>query len=317
MLPILPAIVASLLFLKRKGQPNEKENNKVEDEDQNENDTCFRTFWSHLPVFQLWTHQDKLRQVAEFENNISKCQEEINELKKEDPTEKKEIEIKERCILNYQTDINGIKTDLQRFKILTAVLESAPQFILQMSILVKRTYANEKLEWNDALFWLQTISSVASVFLTFTGLTCEMPVVVNEKDRPPFRSLSYNYIKVLPLVVLGASPRLLTMVAFFSFVTIEDWYFYLPFVIVYGGFLVASSMAIKYWMKNYYPIIKTNSSISNLIDLGLITSIICPSVIGVFDSGFLFETSLTTTMIHSLALGSLSIFGFFCFDCIF
>ena len=68
-------------------------------------------------------------------------------------------------------------------------------------------------------------------------------------------------------------------------------------------------MIIKYWMKKKYPIIERNSSVSTLIDLGLITSIICPSVIGVFDSGFLIVTSVTTTTIHSLALGGLCLFG--------
>ena len=307
-LPCLPAIVASLLFLKRKGQQNEK-GDENENKEEVKNETCFRTFWSHLPILQLWTHQKKLKQVAELQSYISYGQEQINKLKKE--VEIEESKRYEKDILTSQTEINAIKTDLQRFKILTAVLESAPQFILQCSILVKRIYANQDLEWNDPIFWLQTSSSIASVFLTFTGLTCEMPIVVYETERPPFRDLSYNYTKVLPLVILGASPRLLTLVAFFSFVTIEDWYFYIPYGIVYGGLLVASSMAVKYWMKKEYPIIETNSTISNLIDLGLITSIICPSVIGVFDSGFLFETSLITTMIHSLALASLSLFGFF------
>ena len=43
----------------------------------------------------------------------------------------------------------------------------------------------------------------------------------------------------------------------------------------------------KYWMKNQYPIIEKYPSISTVIDLGLITSVICPCVIGVFNSNFL------------------------------
>ena len=70
-------------------------------------------------------------------------------------------------------------------------------------------------------------------------------------------------------------------------------------------------MAVKYWMKKKYVIINNNYSVSTLIDMGLITSIICPSVIGVFDSGFLFATSLTTTTIHALALGGLCFFGMY------
>ena len=147
-----------------------------------------------------------LKQVAALQNSISFYQERINDSKKEAETE--ETKEDEMEILECQTKINAIKTDLQRFKILTAVLESAPQFILQCSILVKRIYANQDLEWNDPIFWLQTSSSIASVFLTFTGLTCEMPIVVYETERPPFRDLSYNYTKVLPLVIVGACSSL-------------------------------------------------------------------------------------------------------------
>ena len=298
-LPFLPAIAATLIFWKRGCQPKDE--------------TCFNKFWSHLPGIRNWTHIKKLRQGAKLQHEISRCQKRINNLKKEVDTEetKREIELIKRRITKKQNEINGIKTGLQRFKIFAAVFESLPQFTLQCSILVKKIYANEVIDWNDRIFWMQTSSSIFSVFLMFTGLVCVMPILVHETERPPIRNLSYTYTKVLPLVIFGATPQLLTLVAFWSVVTFEDWLFYIPYVIVYGGLFGISSMIIKYWMKKKYPIIERNSSVSTLIDLGLITSIICPSVIGVFDSGFLIVTSVTTTTIHSLALGGLCLFGWF------
>ena len=71
-LPFLPAVAATMMFLKRRGQ---------------EDETCFKKFWKHLPVFQIYTHQKMLREVAELQNCISEYQEEINELKKEVQTE--------------------------------------------------------------------------------------------------------------------------------------------------------------------------------------------------------------------------------------
>ena len=174
---------------------------------------------------------------------------------------------------------------------------------------MKRIYAEEDIDWSDPIFWLQTSSSIVSVYLTFTGLVCEMPMLVYETERPPIRSLSYTYTKVLPLVVLGATPQLLTLIGLGSFVTFEDILFYIPYGLVYGGMLGAGNIAIKCWMKKTYPVIAEKSSVSTLIDLGLITAVICPTVIGVFDSGFLIITSLTTTTIHSLALGALCLFG--------
>ena len=297
MLPFLPATAATLIFWKRGGEQKDE--------------TCFKKFWSHLPGFQIWTHLEKLRQGAKLRNEISKWQKRINKLKKEVETEEamKEIEWIKRRIIKSQNEINRIKTDLQRFKIFAAVFESLPQFTLQCSILMKRIYANEVIEWGDPIFWLQTSSSIFSVFLMFTGLVCVMPILVHETERPPIRNLRYTYTKVLPLVVFAATPQLITLVAFWSFVTFEDWLFYIPYVIVYAGLFGASSMVIKYWMKKKYPIIQRNPSVSTLIDLGLMTSIICPSVIGVFDSVFLIVTSVTTTTIHSLALGGLCIFA--------
>ena len=230
----------------------------------------------------------------------------------------------EEAIRSCQTEItqnlhriDETKTELQRFKLLAAIFESLPQFVLQWSIRMKQIYANEEIDWYDPLFWFLTLSSIASVFITFTGLTCEMPVVVHEKEMPPFRSLGYTYGKVLPLVVLCATPRLMTMIGLWSFVTFEDVIFYIPFVIVYFGLFVANCVILKCWLKKKYPVLKIDPSVSNLIDLGLVTSFVCPSVIGILDSGFLLITSLTSTVIHALALGSLCLFGMYLPDWVF
>ena len=284
---------------------------KQQEEDEEEGDTCLKKFFKHLPGVQIWTHQKMLREVAKLQNDISRWQEEINQLKKEVQTEetKKDIEEYEKEILKAENKINAIKTELQRFRIYAAVFESLPQFILQCSILVKRIYANEVIDLKDPIFWMQTLSSIVSVFLTFTGLVCAMPVLVYKTERPPIRSLAYNYTKVLPLVVLGATPQLLTLVGLGSFLTFEDIVFYIPYGIVLCALFAGSSIVIKCWIKKTYPIIAEKSSVSTLIDLGLITAVICPSIIGVFDSGFLLMTSLTTTTIHSLVLGALYLFG--------
>ena len=297
-LPFIPATAASLVYLKRKDQ-------------QEEGDTCLVKFFKHLPGVQIWTHQKMLRKEAELQNKISDLQESINQLKKQVQTviTKIYIEGREKAILKDENEINGIKTELQRFKIFAAVFESLPQFILQCSILVKRIYADEDIELNDPIFWMQTSSSIVSVFLTFTGLVCEMPVLVYKTERPPIRNLAYNYTKVLPLVVLGATPQLLTLVGLGSFLTFEDMLFYIPYGLVYLGLLAGGSLTIKCWMKKKYPVIAEKSSISTLIDLGLVTAVICPSIIGVFDSGFLLMTSVATTTIHSAALGALCLFG--------
>ena len=300
-IPFFPSVFATLLHLKERVQHIQQGHK-----------TCFGTFWRHLPGLQFWTHQDQLRKMANLQFDICEWQQGINELINQGDSENTQQRIKELegWIARNQKDYYATRTQLQKFKIFAAVFESAPQFILQCSVIMKKVYAcPEHADWYDCIFWLQTTSSIASIFVTFTGVTCEMPMMVGETLRPPLRSFGFQYFKVLPLVAVNATPRLLVMVTIGSFATLEDWSFYLPFGAVYMGYFIVSNLIIKYWMLNRYPVL--NYRYRKLIDLGLFTSMICPSVIGVFNSGFLFITSVSTTMIHSLALGSLYAIGLY------
>ena len=297
-IPLLPSVFATLLHLKENFQQSHQDRK-----------TCFGTFWRHLPGLQLWTHQGQLRKMAALQFDICEWQQGINELLNESDTENNKQRIKELegWIARNQKDYYATRTQLQKFKIFAAVFECAPQFILQCSVILKKMYACPKhADWRDPIFWLQILSSIGSIFVTFTGVTCEMPMMVGETLRPPLRSFGFQYFKVLPLVAVNATPRLLVLVTIGSFATLEDWSFYLPFGALYLGYFIASNMIIKYWMLSRYPVLKKSHK---LIDLGLFTSMICPSVIGVFNSGFLLITSVTSTLIHSLALGSLYVIG--------
>ena len=248
--------------------------------------------------------------MANLQLDIAQWQRCINELVKEGETEQNKQRIKELTgwILRAQKDYYATRSQLQRFKIFAAVFESAPQFILQWSIFLHKVHAGAILDWTDPIFWLQTISSIGSVMVSFAGMTCELPMLVYETQRSPIRSFSFQYFKVLPLVALNVTPRLLVMVSIGSFVSLEDWPFYLPFTAIYLGFCMANHITTKNWMMKQHPILRNSH---RLIDLGLFTSIICPSVIGVFNSGFFLATSLSTTLIHSIALGSLYTIGFY------
>ena len=301
-IPFLPACVATLLHWKESNQQSQNVVERIV--------SCTKKFWGHLPGIQFWTHQAHLRKMTSLQLDILQWQQGINTLIKEGETENNIQRIKELrgWILRAQKDYLAIKTQLQRFKIFAGLFESAPQFILQWSILLHKIYTGELPDWTDPIFWLQTMVSIGSVFVTFTGLTCEMPMLIYETQRPPIRSFSFQYFKVLPLVALNVTPRLFAMIAIGSFFSVEDWVFYLNFGIIYIGLFAISQMIIKYWMMKRYPALKDGPKI---IDLGLITSIICPSVIGVFNSAFFFITSLSTTLIHSTALGSLCLIGMY------
>ena len=199
------------------------------------------------------------------------------------------------------------KTELQLFKIFAGMLESAPQVVLQAGILLKSLYVNGKLEI-DALLVVQLTTSLISVIMTVTSLVTELPVVVHETERPPFRTLFYTYVKILPTVAVSVTPRILGMIAICSFVTLEDWKFYLAF-----GFCYAGSYLFFTWITNHFVTksLSFNASMKSkpLRRLSMVTSIISPCVIGVFNSAHYLMSSIGTSILLSIGLGSLCLIG--------
>ena len=96
------------------------------------------------------------------------------------------------------------------------MLESAPQFILQFSIVFKQLYNGDDLfQGNEyisknlmfATFLFQTSTSVISVYMTVSGLLSEMPVYVHTTERPPNnRSFTFTDGKMLPMAVFSVTP---------------------------------------------------------------------------------------------------------------
>ena len=125
-----------------------------------------------------------------------------------------------------QRDTEAIKTEFQSFKIYAGMLESAPQVILQFSILLKKLYYEDFLDLFDPIIWLQISSSLISVILTTSGLIAEMPFLVGKETRVPFRDLYFTYGKIVPLMSFAVTPRLFSIAATFSFATLEDAPFY-------------------------------------------------------------------------------------------
>ena len=268
-LPIAPAIGATMIKISEEGI-----------------NLCYVTFFKHLPIIQLWTHIKMLVDITKHHIRIQTVDDQTAE------TQNK--------ISLYEKSINEIKTKLQSFKIFTGMLESAPQFILQISILFKRHYIGEDPDWTDTIFLLQTTSSIGSVYMTVTGLLCEMAVIVHATERPPERSFSFTYGKILPLIIFVVTPRLMTMVAIGSFATLQDSTFYFTFGLAYICIFALSCYSIKLWIKRKYCFSNTC-----LINNGLLASFVAPCVLGIYDSNFLLITSVTTSVIHSLALGSI------------
>ena len=265
----------------------------------------WQTLVNHLPLMQLKNHAHKLGSISNLLGEVAVYEEELEKLQQKDQTPQNDqlIKDKEGDIALRSKEIDDYKTKLQNFKIFSGMLESAPQGVLQLSVLLKEFYQAATYHV-DALVMIQIISSMSSVFLTVTGLICEMPFIVHKTKRTPIRNLSFTFLKILPLVICSVLPRLLSMIVICSFVTFQDWIFYTIFGASYFGAFFLSCLGISHFIKKKYP-----RSDASMIKLGLITSIVSPCVIGIFGSPFLVISSLSTTFLQSLALAALCAVG--------
>lgn len=107
---------------------------------------------------------------------------------------------------SWEIDLQEQETDLQNFKVFNAMGESAPQFILALSILMKKgalhswMYQLNPLE--NPLAFLQTSTSLLSTVLSVTGIFTDMPV----SGVTPTRTFNYKFLVILPLMFLVATP---------------------------------------------------------------------------------------------------------------
>ena len=264
-------------------------------------------FIKHLPIAQLQTHQELLKETRKLQNDILKKKLEVADLKRSEHTESANELIREKQdqIGQDQRKIDDIKTDLQMFKVFGALLESAPQAVLQFSILLKKWYQGQNNDLLEPLVILQIASSMASVFLTFSGLITELPFLVWKTERPPIRTFKLVYLWILPLVVWAVTPRILSLVAIASFVTLHTW----PFFTVYGLCNLVVYGSLCFGIKHSTS--KKLATKASLINLGLLTSLLAPCVIGSFNSNFIFNCSIASSILHCIALGSLSLVGNF------
>ena len=289
-LTFVPAIVASAI--KRKG---------------------FKQFLLHLPIIQLKTHYQNLKQITRNQEMMLQYHEKLFDLNVRKTIlnayhvlEKVEGDIQgyQKKLEECQRDTEAIKTEFQSFKIYAGMLESAPQVILQFSILLKKLYYEDFSDLFDPIIWLQISSSLISVILTTSGLIAEMPFLVGKETRVPFRDLYFTYGKIVPLMSLAVTPRLFSIAATFSFATLEDAPFYVIFVLMYLAIYCAAYGLgpVKWVWKKKPENISEQKHFKELLYLGFLTSLVSPCIIGAFKSNFLVYTSFLTAILQSCGL---------------
>ena len=116
--------------------------------------------------------------------------------------------------MEKEDEVAKVKSKIQEFKIFEAFGESAPQFILQASIILNAdpTMAFSNLELIEIL---TLSSSFISVIWTVSSTFLKLPFIVNGKKEAPFNCWK-NYLFVGPLVLLMVTPRLMALSMLFA-----------------------------------------------------------------------------------------------------
>ena len=116
--------------------------------------------------------------------------------------------------MDKEDNLAIVKSEIQEFKIFEAFGESAPQFILQASIILNAnpTFAFSNLELREIL---TLSSSFISVIWTVSSTFLKLPFIVNGKKEAPFNCWK-NYLIVGPLVFLIVTPRLMALSMLFA-----------------------------------------------------------------------------------------------------
>ena len=205
-------------------------------------------------------------------------------------------------------DMAKVKSETQEFKIFEAIGESAPQFILQASIIINAhpTMAYSNLELREIL---TLSSSFISVIWTVCSTFLKLPFIVNGKKEAPFNCWK-NYLFVGPLVFFIVAPRLMALsMLFASF----------KGLICLGIIVVCLFIYAAIFWINVYQNLKTNDLTEdqvgsevesesqsnhifwNLIYLSFISSVIGPCVSIYPRSAFIFVSS-SISMIAQVTL---------------
>ena len=120
-------------------------------------------------------------------------------------------------------EMKKITADLQMFKMNEAYWESAPQFVLQLSIQLREADMNWSDLKLDALSTIQLMSSLVSLLWTLSSLSVQLPVYLGGVVRAVRSNGFKDVLIVLVLNIFLLTPKLLTLSVAFGSVDETKW----------------------------------------------------------------------------------------------
>ena len=205
----------------------------------------------HLPIVQLFSHvryqyqiflsQWKLQQneqeIVIKKDQILKLTKEIEKIKGTNGSAAKpedwakEIQCKETHLArlreeetSHQVNIAEKKlhknqSKLMEFKALEAYGESFPQFVLQLTIIIKNGL---HIFDGEVIKIFSIVSSYITLILTVSGLIVSLPFYIDGKKRIQEKTMKLQYKTVLPKVTFIVTSRLVILCLFLSMFDLDS-----------------------------------------------------------------------------------------------
>ena len=115
--------------------------------------------------------------------------------------------------------LHADQSRLMEFKAFEAYGESFPQFVLQLTIIIKNgldTFDGE------AIKIFSIVSSYITLILSLSGLIVSLPFYIDGKKKIQQKTLKLQYVTVMPMTVFIVTPRLLILCLFLSMFDLDS-----------------------------------------------------------------------------------------------
>jgi hypothetical protein len=225
---------------------------------------CFH----HLPFFQPLNHLRISQELNDAKQQMEVIKKYKHELSRE---------FCEYLKSDAQKCVAEILCNFQKVKILEAYGESAPQFCLQIAIIIRRGYISPT----------QLVSVIISI-LTFTLASSNVYAQMPTKFCPIPHQDWRNHIYVFPAMFLSISARLLSLGLIIAY--LREY----TFLVIVLALLTESLLLIRYLKDD------TGTSL-----MGMFTSLFAPTIVKNHYTHFLLKTCICTAVTYMLSISLL------------
>ena len=239
----------------------------------------------HLPLCQLFYHFNVLKKLNGERKNMQEKRKYYNDIKYDEFKEENKAELLENAndFVKSKDKYAKLMSDLQDQKLYEGFGESAPQFSLQLCIILIQGKCS-----------LTIFRSIVTSFVSLTKCAVNSFLTMSTKGREiKEASWKTKLFFALPSMLLIVTPRLMTLSILATY--LKSWIF----------FVVALMVAVNFLLN--WRFLSRDQKDPKKVALGCVTNVFAPVVVVEDCSAFFLKSSLISTLLHITSLIILSI----------